>query len=150
MIFSREVLTLTSVSYIDCYDIAACPAALLTGPSRHAESFTLTGPESLTCADIAKKLSSALGRTMEHVTLSPGELAATLKARGLPARFADDVAALAGEVAQGSLAATTPAVHDLTGRTARTFDQFIAANLPALRTAFAMPPSRAGSVSAET
>jgi NAD(P)H dehydrogenase (quinone) len=136
-----------AVSYIDCYDIAACAAALLTGPSRHAGSFILTGPEPLTCADITEKLSSALGRTIEHVTLSPGELATTLKARGLPARFADDVAALAGEVAQGSLAATTPAVRDLTGRATRTFDQFIAANLPALRTAFGRAPIQGRAVS---
>jgi NAD(P)H dehydrogenase (quinone) len=129
-----------AVSYIDCYDIAACAAALLTGPGRNAESFVLTGPEPLTCADITERLSAALGRTMEHVTLTPGELAATLKARGLPARFADDVAALSADVAEGSLAATTPAVRDLTGRAPRTFDQFIAANLQALQAAFGHAP----------
>jgi NAD(P)H dehydrogenase (quinone) len=129
-----------AVSYIDCYDIAACAAALLTGPGRNAESFVLTGPEPLTCADITERLSAALGRTMEHVTLTPGELAATLKARGLPARFADDVAALSADVTEGSRAATTPAVRDLTGRAPRTFDQFIAANLQALQAAFGHAP----------
>jgi hypothetical protein len=34
---------------------------------------------------------------------------------------------------EGALAATTSAVRDLTGRAPRTFDQFIAANLQALR-----------------
>lgn len=124
------------VSYIDCYDIAACAAELLTGPGRSAESLVLTGPEPLTYADVTKKLSAALGRTVEHVMLPPGEVATALKTRGLPARFADDVVALGREVAQGSLAVTTPAVRDLTGRTPRTFDQFIAANLQALRAAF--------------
>jgi uncharacterized protein YbjT (DUF2867 family) len=83
-----------AVSYIDCYDIAACAAALLTGPGRNAESFVLTGPEPLTCADVA----------------------------------------------EGSLAATTPAVRDLAGRAPRTFDQFIAANLQALQAAFGHAP----------
>lgn len=124
-----------AVAYIDCYDIAACAAALLTGPSRPSASFALTGPEPLTCADITEKLSAALGRTVESVTLTPGELAATLKTRGLPAGFADDVAALAGGVADGSLAVTTHAVRDLTGRAPRTFDQFIAANVTALEVA---------------
>jgi NAD(P)H dehydrogenase (quinone) len=130
------------VSYIDCHDIAACAAALLTGPGRNAESYVLTGPEPLTFADITEKLSAALRRTVEHVMLPPAELAATLKAHGLPAQFADDVAALGVEVAGGSLTATTPAVRDLTGRAPRTFDQFIAANLQALQTAFGAFPSR--------
>jgi NAD(P)H dehydrogenase (quinone) len=129
-----------AVSYIDCYDIAACAASLLTGPGRDAESFVVTGPEPLTCADITEKLSAAPGRTVEHVTLTPGELAATLKVRGLPAWFADDVAALSGEVADGSLAATTSAVRDLTGRAPRTFDQFVAANFQALQAAFGHGP----------
>lgn len=76
-----------------------------------AESYTPTGPEPLTCADIAEKLSVALGRTVPHVALPPGEPAAALRARGLPAQFADDVTALGREVAQGSLAATTTAVR---------------------------------------
>jgi NAD(P)H dehydrogenase (quinone) len=126
-----------AVAYIDCYDIAACAAALLTGPGRTAESFDLTGPDPLTSACIAEKLSAALGRTIAPVTLTPPELAATLLARGLPTAFADDVAALAGEVAEGSLAATTSAVCDLTGRAPRTFDQFLTANAQALHAAFA-------------
>jgi uncharacterized protein YbjT (DUF2867 family) len=128
------------VAYIDCYDIAACAAALLTGSGRPAEGFDLTGPEPLTCADITEKLSAALRRTVGHVTLTPGELAATLKTRGLPAGFADDVATLAGEVAGGALAVTTPAVRDLTGRAPRTFDQFIAANVTALEAALGGRP----------
>jgi NAD(P)H dehydrogenase (quinone) len=124
------------VSYIDCYDIAACAAVLLSGPARHAESFVLTGPEPLTYADITEKLSAALGRTVEHVTLPPGEVAVALKACGLPAHFADDIVALGREVAQGSLAATTSAVHDLTGRAPRTFTQFIEVNRQALQVAF--------------
>jgi uncharacterized protein YbjT (DUF2867 family) len=122
-----------AVSYIDCYDIAACAAALLTGPGGNAESFVLTGPEPLTYADITEKLSAGLGRTVEYVTLPQGQVAATLQARGLPAQFAADVAALGREVARGALAVTTSAVRDLTGRAPRTFDQFIAANLQALR-----------------
>jgi NAD(P)H dehydrogenase (quinone) len=129
-----------AVAYIDCFDIAACAAALLTGPGRPAEDFALTGPEQLTTADIAEKLSAALGRAVGHVTLTPGELAATLKARGLPAAFADDVAALGGEVADGALAVTTSAVRDLTGRAPQTFDQFINANVAALDAAWGGHP----------
>jgi uncharacterized protein YbjT (DUF2867 family) len=125
-----------AVAYVDYDDIAACAAALLAGPGRPAESFDLTGPEPLTAADVAEKLSAALGQSVGHVMVTPAELAAALRSRGLPAAFADDVAALGAEVAGGSLAAATSAVRDLIGRPPRTFDQFVADNRPALAAAF--------------
>ncbi|MBE1585232.1 NAD(P)H-binding protein [Nonomuraea angiospora] len=121
------------VSYIDCHDIAACAAALLTGSGGLGETYELTGPQALTCAEIAQELSAALGRTVEHAELSPDELAAGLRAQGLPARFADDLAELSRQVASGSMAATTTAVRDLTRREPRTFGEFLAANAEALR-----------------
>lgn len=123
----------SAVSYIDCHDIAACAAVLLTGPPGTGESYVLTGPEALTQAQIAEKLSAATGRTVDYVNLSPDQLAAALKAQGLPPQFADDVAVLSEEVATGSLATTTSAVLDLTGRAPRTFDEFLADNREALR-----------------
>jgi uncharacterized protein YbjT (DUF2867 family) len=125
-----------AVSYIDCHDIAACAAALLTGAGRSRETFILTGPEALTHAAIAGKLSAALGLALQPAALSPANLAVRLKAQGLPERFADDVAMLSAEVVAGSMATTTPDVLNLTGRAPRTFAQFIAANRQALQAAF--------------
>ncbi|GAA3157253.1 NAD(P)H-binding protein [Nonomuraea roseoviolacea] len=125
------------VSYIDCHDIAACAAALLTGSRAPGETHVLTGPRGLTHAQIAEELSAVLGRTVGCVALPPEELAAVLRARGLPASFADDVAELSRQVASGYLAATTTAVQELTGRPPRTFAQFAAANAEALRTGLA-------------
>ncbi|MFI9847529.1 NmrA family NAD(P)-binding protein [Nonomuraea sp. NPDC051941] len=122
------------VSYIDCHDIAACAAALLTGSGGLGETYELTGPRALTYAELAQEFSAALGRRVEHAELSPDELAAGVRAQGLPARFADDLAELCRQVAGGSLAATTTAVRDLTGREPRTFGEFLAANAEALRT----------------
>ncbi|MFC4121555.1 SDR family oxidoreductase [Nonomuraea zeae] len=121
------------VSYIDCHDVAACAAALLTGSAGLGETYVLTGPRALSHAEIAQELSTALGRTVGHVALSPDELATALRAQGLPERFADDVAELSRQVATGSLEATTDAVRELTGREPRTFAQFLAANAQALR-----------------
>ncbi|MGW0809959.1 SDR family oxidoreductase [Nonomuraea sp. NPDC002799] len=121
------------VSYIDCHDIAACAAALLTGSAGLGETYVLTGPHALDHDEIAQELSVALGRTVEHAALSPDELGAALRAQGLPAQFADDVAELSRQVATGSLAATTDAVLELTGRRPRTFTEFLTANAQALR-----------------
>lgn len=120
------------MSYIDCHDIAASAAALLTGAGHNGETFILTGPEALTHAAIARKLSAALGRTVRSVAMAPAQLAAMLMAQGLPSEFADDIAVLSAEVAAGAMATTTSAVRDLTGRSPRTFGQFTADNRRAL------------------
>ncbi|WP_067490185.1 SDR family oxidoreductase [Actinomadura hibisca] len=126
----------TPVAYIDCHDIAACAATLLAGPHGANETFVLTGSEALTHAEIAARISAALGRTVTCADVSPDAMATALKSQGLPRSFADDLAVLLKEVASGSQAAPTTAVHDLTGRPARTFDDFLADNLDALRSLF--------------
>lgn len=121
------------VSYIDCYDIAACAAALLAESSGSGRSFVLTGPEALTMAEIAGQLSRSFAKPVDVVGLSSDDMAARLRAQGVPAPFALDVAHLWADVGTGSLAATTPEVKNLTGREPRTFAEFLAANRAAFR-----------------
>lgn len=113
------------VSYIDCADIAACAAVLLATERGSGERYVLTGPESLTHAEIAVRLSAAIGRSVSYIDLPPTDFADKLVAQGIPADFAADVAALYAEVAGGSLTETTSAVGDLTGRPATTFAEFL-------------------------
>ncbi|GGV70107.1 NAD(P)-dependent oxidoreductase [Streptomyces longisporoflavus] len=134
----------TPVAHIDCHDIAACATVLLAGPLAgplaQEKAFVLTGPEALTDAEVADKVSSALGRPVGRAELPPDSLAAAMRSQGLPPRFADDIAFLVKEVAAGSQATITTTVRDITGRPARTFDDFLAANLQSLR-AVAVPPT---------
>ncbi|SDM31945.1 NmrA family NAD(P)-binding protein, partial [Allokutzneria albata] len=124
------------VSYVDCADIAACAATLLTQDPRHGETFVLTGPEALTHTEIAAKLSRVAGREIRYVDLPASAFATRLTALGLPAHFAHDVAGLFAEVAEGRLAPTTTAVTDLTGRPARTLDDFLGDNADTIRTSW--------------
>jgi uncharacterized protein YbjT (DUF2867 family) len=130
-----------AVSYIDCEDIAACAAVLLTGRPRDGETFLLSGPQALTHAQIAAKLSAALGRTVRYVNLTAEDMVAALTSQGLPPQFAEDVAVLTQGLAGGIAAPTTTAVRDLTGHSPRTFDEFLAAHHGAL-TALASTPRR--------
>ncbi|NUU21522.1 MAG: SDR family oxidoreductase [Streptomycetaceae bacterium] len=116
------------VSYVDCQDIAACAAALLTSVDGAGRTFVPTGPEALTMREVAEQLADTLGRPVRTVALHPEAMAAQLKEQGLPAQFSDDVAFLWGEVGQGTLSATTTAVADLTGRKPRTLREFLADN----------------------
>jgi uncharacterized protein YbjT (DUF2867 family) len=120
-------------SYIDCQDIAACAAAVLTSPVGPGQTHILTGPEALTMGDIARTLTRLLGRPVHSVGLPPEAMAARLREQGLPAAFADDVAALWAFVGTGAQAPTTTAVKDLTGHPPRTFEQFVADNREAFR-----------------
>ncbi|KIF71733.1 NmrA family protein [Streptomyces sp. AcH 505] len=121
------------VSYIDCQDIADCAARLLVRPDRGNAAYVLTGPQALSQSEIAEELSVALGRRVRYVDLAPADLAASLTVRGVPARFAADVAELWGAVGRGAQATTTTAVRELTGHEARTFAEFVRRHRDALR-----------------
>lgn len=114
------------VSYIDCADIAASAATLLTTDQGSRERFVVTGPQVLTHTQIAAELSAALGRSVAYVDMKPREFAEHLVTQGLPAQFAADVAVLHTEVASGTQAATTTAVADLTGRQPARFTDYLA------------------------
>ncbi|WP_258563320.1 NmrA family NAD(P)-binding protein [Streptomyces phytophilus] len=108
------------VAYIDAYDIAACAAVLLTGSGGAGLAYDITGPEALTHREIAAKLG------VPFHDQSPAEAGAELRARGLPGRFVDDLLWLYADMASGGVSEVTTAVRDLTGRAARTFDEFLA------------------------
>jgi NAD(P)H dehydrogenase (quinone) len=108
---------------------------VLTAGTGRGRTHVLTGPVALSTAELAERLSAALGRTVGVATPTPDELRAGLLAQGLPATFADDVLRLGAEVAAGAIASTTTAVADLTARPPRTVEEFLADNLDALRAA---------------
>jgi NAD(P)H dehydrogenase (quinone) len=121
------------VSYVDCADIAACAAALVTGHGRPGETFVVTGPEALDHNEIAAKRSTVTGRRIDYVDVTPAELARRVMAMGAPEGFARDVSTLVAEVAAGALSDTTHTVAELTGKPARTFDEFVRDNAALIR-----------------
>lgn len=123
------------VSYIDAADIAACAAAALTRGAGAGRTHLLTGPEVLTAADVAARITAAVDRPVGVEALAPAALEESLLADGAPAGFAADIAELCREVAAGSLATTTGTVRELTGSAPRTFAAFAADHADALRAA---------------
>lgn len=123
-----------AVSYVDARDIAEVASALLTGGKDGGRDiFVLTGPAALTQSEIAALLSTVAGREVRYLGLRPAEMASALRGQGLPADFADDVAELWGEVAEGSLAEVSDAVPRVLGRPARSFAAFVAEHAAELR-----------------
>jgi uncharacterized protein YbjT (DUF2867 family) len=75
-------------SPIAAADVAAAAAAVLANPARHiGKVYELTGPQSLTMAEIAQAFSGALGRTIQYVNVPPQIWAAKLQEAQLPAHL---------------------------------------------------------------
>ena len=120
------------VGYIDARDIAAVAARVLTSPGQQGTSYTLTGPESLSAAEVAERLSAAIGRQVRYVNLPPDAFGQALAGAGLPGWLVDALVVGNTLLAAGDGATVTDEVARLTGRPPRTFDQFAADH----RTAF--------------
>ena len=112
------------MGHIDTRDIADVAVAVLTSEGHEGKSYLLTGPEALSMAEVAARLSSALGRTIEYVNLPPDEVKARLMATGTLDWRADVWVKLAGMISMGMAAMVTPGVKDVLGREPRNIDQF--------------------------
>ncbi len=111
------------VPAIDARDIAAAALKALTEPGHEGKTYHLTGPEALSSAEQAAKLSAALGRTINYVNLTPENLLQGLLGAGLPKWLAQDYVAMAGWIASGSAATVQPDLGKLIGRV-HSYDEF--------------------------
>ncbi len=112
------------IGVIDTRDIAASAAVVLTSKGHEGKTYVLTGPESLSQADIAAKLSSIYGKDVRYVNVGPEQIKSGMIAMGMPDWMADAWIELAAMVAEGKVDMTTSAVSDLTGESPGSFDQF--------------------------
>lgn len=115
-------------SLIDVKDIAAIAIVAMTTDTLCNKSFDLTGPESLTFAEVAERLSRARGETVTYAPITRDQFEATLRSYGTPDAAASDVGELFDAFASGIYADVTDDVAKILGRQPRSFDAF-AANL---------------------
>jgi uncharacterized protein YbjT (DUF2867 family) len=125
------------VGFIDTRDIAAVAAQLLTNPGHQGASYTLTGPEALSAAEVAERQSAAIGRQVRAVDVGPDAFGQGLAAAGLPGWLVDGVVEGNKLLAAGHGAEVTDEVARVLGRPPRTFAQFAADH----RLAFGSQPS---------
>jgi uncharacterized protein YbjT (DUF2867 family) len=114
------------VAFIDTRDIAAVAAELLTSPGHQGTSYTLTGPEALSAAEVAERLSAATGRQVRYVDVGADGFRQALAGAGMPGWLVDGVVEGNTMLAAGHGATVTDEVARLTGRPPRTFAQFAA------------------------
>jgi uncharacterized protein YbjT (DUF2867 family) len=121
------------VSTIDVRDVAAAAVAVLLQDGHERQTIDLTGPEALTFADLAARLSDAAGRKVSYRDLSDEEHMERLLAAGFPEWRADSTVALNRAFHDGDYAVLTDAVVRLTERAPRTFEEFVRDHAAAFR-----------------
>ena len=112
------------IASIDIGDIADVGADVLTSPGHENKIYPITGPEALTMAEVADKLSAASGRPIRYVNVSPEEARAARLAAGVPAYLADGLMELFAERRKGKEATVWPVMETVFGRRPTSFDEF--------------------------
>jgi uncharacterized protein YbjT (DUF2867 family) len=114
------------VNLVDSRDIAAVAVAVLTSAGHKGQTYAISGPEALTFSEVAAKLTAASGRTFSYVPLSEAEFAQHLRQSGRPTSLAADLAKEYALIGAGhpAFGVVTDTVPRLTGRAARSVDQF--------------------------
>ena len=112
------------VAMIDPRDVAGVAAVAVDSDGFEGRTLTLTGPEALTYGEIARHLSTVLGRPVEYIDVPDDQARSNLLAVGLPDWLVTNLITLFGLIRQGVMSETTGTVQAVTGRPPRRFVEF--------------------------
>jgi uncharacterized protein YbjT (DUF2867 family) len=118
---------------VDVEDVAKAAFALLHGDGHEGKAYEITGPEALTMAEVADRLSSVLGQPVRYVNVAPQEKRQALLAAGAPPAFADAMDELFGERRRGSESTVDLSAHETLGLRPTTFQEFVRRNVAVFR-----------------
>ena len=113
-------------------DIAAAIASALSNPPAESTTYTLTGAEALTNAEIAALAADATGKPLQVVHLTDEQLAGGMKAAGVPDAFVPTLVSFETAARAGDLAVVTDDATKLSGRALQPMRTFLEANKAAL------------------
>jgi len=114
------------ISMVDTRDVAAVASRALTEPGHAGAHYDVTGPEALSYADVAAKLTSAMGRRISYVAAPDDAVRKALLGAGLTEWFAGALVGVYQDYRRsgtdGYAAQVTETCQRLTGRPARSLD----------------------------
>jgi uncharacterized protein YbjT (DUF2867 family) len=114
-----------AMAVIDVRDIAEATARVLADPAAHAgRSYTLTGPEDLTDAQMVALIGRETGREPRYVDVPEPVAADAMAQAGFPPVVVEWLMSLNHVIKQGWAAGVSPAVEQLTGHPPRRFESF--------------------------
>jgi hypothetical protein len=108
------------ISAVDVRDLADVAVAALTTSQHDNKSYALTGPETLTFAEMAQKLSETVGRTITFIDVPPESMRTALAELGFPAWQADGLAAEFAMYQRGEISFLDSRIRYITDSTVAT------------------------------
>lgn len=121
------------VASIDARDIAEVAVHALTQPGHEGRVYELTGPELLSYADVAARISAVTGHTLRFEDMTASAYTELLASVGFPGVLASAVGELYGKhIRAGGYEWLSPTVHELLGRAPRSIDDFARDHVEAL------------------
>jgi uncharacterized protein YbjT (DUF2867 family) len=138
MNFTANTLSLpmenARLSPVAIEDIAKVAFALLHSEGHEGKSYSMTGPEALTMAEIAEQISQATGRTIEYVNITLEEYRRAMVAAGAPPERADAFVELWSERRGGNSESRVDlGTHEIFGIDPTTFAEFARQNAAVFR-----------------
>jgi uncharacterized protein YbjT (DUF2867 family) len=110
--------------FLDIDDLADIAVEALTDDRHVGQLYELTGPRSLTMAEVAAEISAAADREVRYAPVSLDRHAAEAAEHGVPPEFVELLTYLFGEVVDGRNASTTDGVRRALGREPRDFGDY--------------------------
>ena len=115
------------ISYIDVRDVGAVAAATLISPSHADKTYELNGPEALTCAQVAEKISRVAGRKVQYIDIPVAQQRQAMLDQRMPEWQVTALLDLQAYYTGGQGGELDDVVAKITGRPARNLDQFLVA-----------------------
>lgn len=112
------------VAFVDVRDIAAVAARALTQTVHSGQACVLTGPRALDHFEVAKVLTSVLGRPIRYSNPTPQSFLEELLQRGVPQPEAAFITQVYAVVRDGHTGAVADDLQAVLGRPPTTFEQF--------------------------
>lgn len=121
-----------ATAVIDVRDIADVAVEVLTHPAAHAgQSYTLTGPENLTDAQMVSAIAREIGRDVRYVDVPEAAAVDSMARMGSPPEVIEWLMSLNHVIKQGWAAGVSPTVETITGRPPRKLADFVRENAAA-------------------
>jgi uncharacterized protein YbjT (DUF2867 family) len=119
--------------FIHSEDIAAVAVRALTADDYVGKALPITGPQSLSFAEITEKIGSAIGRQLKYQPVSDEEAGRRFSATGASPEEVAAHVELWRAIREGRVGATTNEVERILGRKPIALDQWLVENAPAFR-----------------
>jgi uncharacterized protein YbjT (DUF2867 family) len=125
-------LGVTKLNPVDLADVGKVGFLLLRDGGYHGARLAMTGPETLSMAEMADRISRATGRTVRYVAISPAQRRQALLAHGIPPEIADALDEQVRERLKGGLESQVDlSTHRLFNIKPTTFMEFAQRNAAA-------------------